>query len=185
MDDSRIVTLFLERDEEAIRQSQEKYGGYCRAISQRILSSEQDVQECVNDVWLAAWRSIPPNRPASLGLYLGKLTRRISVDRLRDACRLKRGGGEATLALEELEECLPSGADAERAVELAELTHAVDMFLAGLPKTQRDVFVCRYWFMASTEEIRQRFGFGESKVKSMLSRTRKKLLLYLEKEGLR
>lgn len=184
MDDARIVSLYWERNEQAIKESESKYGGYCHAIAYRILTDQEDADESVNDTWLAAWESMPPHRPSILATYLGKLTRRVSLNRWRDSNRDKRGGGEMSLSLDELAECVPDQQNVERAVELAELTDAVNRFLAGLPMIERDVFVCRYWFVASLREIGEKFEFSESKTKSMLFRTRKKLLAYLEKEGL-
>ena len=184
MDDARIVSLYWERNEQAIKESESKYGGYCHAIAYRILTDQEDADESVNDTWLAAWESMPPHRPSILATYLGKLTRRVSLNRWRDSNRDKRGGGEMSLSLDELAECVPDQQNVERAVELAELTDAVNRFLAGLPTIERDVFVCRYWFVVSLREIGEKFEFSESKTKSMLFRTRKKLLTYLEKEGL-
>lgn len=184
MDDAKIVALYWERNEQAIEESKSKYGGYCHAIAYRILADLGDSDESVNDTWLAAWESIPPHRPSVLATYLGKLTRRVSLNRWRDRNRDKRGGGEVSLSLDELAECVPSRQDVERIMELAELTDALNRFLAGLPEVERDVFVSRYWFLAPLREIGEKFEFSESKTKSMLFRTRKKLLAYLEKEGL-
>ncbi len=184
MEDREIVELYWARDERAVGETQTKYGPYCMAVARRIVTDGEDAAECVNDALLAAWRSIPPQRPAALAAYLGKLTRRIALNRLRDGNREKRGGGRVTLALEELGECVPGGTDAGAEAELSELTGAIDRFLGTLPGTERDVFVCRYWFLASVEEICGQFGFGESRVKSMLSRTRKKLKRHLKEEGM-
>lgn len=184
MDDARIVSLYWDRDEQAIEESESKYGGYCHAIAYRILTNQEDADESVNDTWLAAWESMPPHRPSVLSTYLGKITRRVSLNRWRDSNRDKRGGGEVSLSLDELSECVPDKQDVERAMELTELTEAVNSFLAGLPKIERDVFVCRYWFVASVREIGEKFEFSENKTKSMLFRTRKKLMAHLEKEGL-
>ena len=184
MDDARIVSLYWDRNEQAIEESKSKYGGYCQAIAYRILSDHEDANESVNDTWLAAWESMPPHRPAVLATYLGKITRHVSLNRWRDRNREKRGGGEVALSLDELAECVPDRQNMERTMELAELTEAVNSFLSGLPTIERDVFVCRYWFLASLREISEKFGFSESKTKSMLFRTRKKLLAFLEKEGL-
>lgn len=184
MDDARIVSLYWDRDEQAIEESESKYGGYCHAIAYRILTNQEDADESVNDTWLAAWESMPPHRPSVLSTYLGKITRRVSLNRWRDSNRDKRGGGEVSLSLDELTECVSDKQDVERAMELTELTEAVNSFLAGLPKIERDVFVCRYWFVASVREIGEKFEFSENKTKSMLFRTRKKLMAHLEKEGL-
>lgn len=183
MEDGEIVSLYWARDERAVAETRTRYGGYCRSIAGRFLSDERDCEECVNDVWLAAWRSIPPQRPEALKTYLGKLTRRAALNRLRDRGREKRGGGQAALCLEELSECLPGGTEAESGVELQELTQAIDAFLETLSVEMRDLFVCRYWFMVPVKELSVRFGFSESKVKSSLARVRGKLLRYLEKES--
>ena len=185
MDDVRIVSLYWDRNEQAIEESKSKYGGYCHAIAYRILTDHEDADESVNDTWLAAWESMPPHRPAVLATYLGKITRHVSLNRWRDRNRAKRGGGEVPLSLDELAECVPDRRNVERTMELAELAEAINSFLAGLPAAERDVFVCRYWFLASLREISEKFEFSESKTKSMLFRTRKKLLAHLEKEGLK
>lgn len=183
MEDAEIVALYWKRDEQAIGETEKKYGAYCRAIAGRILPDAEDARECVNDTWLGAWNSIPPHRPESLSAYLGKLARRISLNRRRDSGRDKRGGGEAALALEELAELLPGGRDTEAAVEERELTAALARFLARLPRAERDAFVCRYWHFCPVAEIGGRFGWTESRVKVMLFRTRNKLRDYLQKEG--
>lgn len=183
MEDRQIVDLYWQRSEKAISATADKYGGYCRAIADNILANAQDAEECVNDTYLGAWNSMPENRPARLAPYLGKLCRWLSLSRLKERGRLKRGGGEATLALEELSEVLDSGFRTERQLERRELARAINAFLAGLGETQRRVFLCRYWYMASVTEIAESFGFSQSKVSSMLHRTRQKLRKFLEEEG--
>lgn len=184
MEDERIVDLYWQRSEKAVSETSAKYGRYCYAIACRILSSTEDAEESVNDTWLDAWNSMPPHRPAVLPAFLGKLTRRIAIDRWRGRRAGKRGGGETALALEELEECISSGYDVEREIEERELLEKINRFLAGLPREERDVFVARYFFLAGVSEIGEKFSFSQSKVKSMLLRTRKKLRADLEKEGL-
>lgn len=184
MEDERIVDLYWQRSEKAVSETSAKYGRYCYAIACRILSSTEDAEESVNDTWLDAWNSMPPHRPAVLPAFLGKLTRRIAIDRWRGRRAGKRGGGETALALEELEECISSGYDVEREIEERELLEKINRFLAGLPREERDVFVARYFFLAGVSEIGEKFSFSQSKVKSMLFRTRKKLRADLEKEGL-
>ena len=166
MEDSAIVTLYWQRSEQAIAESDTKYGPYCGHIAYGLLQNSEDTQECVSDTWLAAWNAMPPHRPAVLRLFLGKLTRRLSLQRLRRQGRLKRGGGEAALALEG-----------------RELTRLLNRFLSGLPAAQRQVFLARYWYGAAVKDVARQFGYSESKVKSMLYRTREKLRLTLEKEG--
>ena len=184
MEDRKIVDLYWQRDENAIPETAAKFGGYCRTIAYNILSDAEDAEECLNDTWLRAWNTMPTNRPSRLAPYLGKLSRWISLTRLREKTSLKRGGGETELVLDELAEAVDSGADVEKAVELKELNAALRRFLKTLGETERQVFLARYWFIASIAEIAEKFGFSESKVTSMLHRTRKKLLGYLKEEGL-
>lgn len=184
MDDSQIVALYWERNENAIDATAAKYGRYCYTIAYNILSNREDADESVNDTYLSAWERIPPHRPSVLSTFLGKITRRISLNRWRKQTRAKRGGGEMPLALEELSECIPSHTSTEMIVEQKELTQAINSFLESLPQTERDIFVSRYWFLASVKDICANFNFTESKIKSMLFRTREKLKNHLKKEGL-
>lgn len=184
MDDSEIVDLYWARSEQAIAETAAKYGKYCRTISYNILANGADAEECVNDTYLHAWNSMPTHRPALLAPYLAKLTRWLSLTRLRSGSALKRGGGELAEALDELAGTLDSGVDTEKQLELRELNRAVRRLLDGLDKTERDVFLARYWYLAPLAEIAEKSGFTESKVKSMLHRTRKKLLRQLKEEGL-
>ena len=184
MEDRKIVDLYWQRDENAIPETAAKFGGYCRTIAYNILADAEDAEECLNDTWLRAWNTMPTNRPNKLAPYLGKLSRWISLTRLREKTSLKRGGGETELVLDELTEAVDSGADVEKAVELKERNAALRRFLKNLGETERQVFLARYWFIASIAEIAEKFGFSESKVTSMLHRTRKKLLAYLKEEGL-
>ena len=184
MEDTDIVELYWQRSQQAVPETAAKYGGYCRIVAYNILSTDEDAEECVNDTWLGAWNSMPQNRPRLLRPYLAKLTRWISLGRLRDQNCLKRGGGEVSLALEELSESLDAGFDLQRQIEMKELAAAIRRFTAELGEEQRQVFLARYWFMAPVEEIAGSFGFTPSKVKSMLLRTRRALRDYLEEEGL-
>lgn len=184
MEDCQIVTLYWQRNELAIRETDVKYGRYCHKIAYNILSNRQDAEECVSDTYIGAWNAIPPHRPAILQTFLGKLTRRISLNRWRNKTREKRGGNQTVLALDELSECVSDGADAEQVVLGKELAETVRHFLSTLPDQERDVFLSRYFFLASIGEISRSYGFSESKVKSMLLRTRRKLRTYLQKEEL-
>ena len=184
MDDAKIVDLYWSRSEQAISETESKYGRYCRTISYNILADTSDAEECVNDTWLKAWNSMPTHRPSLLAPYLGKLARWLSLNRLRDENSLKRGGGELPLALDELAETLDSGMDTARELEIKELNRELRRLLDELGKEERDVFISRYWYVASIAEIAEKSGFSESKVKTMLYRTRKKLLQQLKEEGL-
>lgn len=184
MEDAHIVDLYWARSETAIDATSEKYGKYCYAIAHNILTSAEDADESVNDTYLAAWNSMPPQRPSVLSSFLGKITRRISIDKWRARNAEKRGGGEIILALDELSDCVPFGTNVEQVIEAAELGKAIDRFVMALPLMERRVFICRYWYLDPIASICQRFGFSQSKVKVMLHRTRNSLRNYLEKEGL-
>lgn len=182
MDDAQIVTLYWARREEAIEESVRRYDGLCRHVIGTVLTDEQDAQECLNDVWNAAWNAMPPHRPEKLAPFLAKLARRAALHRLRTQTAQKRGGGEASLALEELAECLPCDGDTQHTVEQQELIRAVNVFLAELGKQERRVFLCRYWYFDSVADIARRFHWSESRVKMTCKRARQKLVAYLQKE---
>lgn len=184
MDDGSIVELYFARSEQAIKETDMKYGGYCYSIAYNILTNQEDCEESVNDTYLSAWNSIPPRNPNPLAPFLGKIVRHISIDRWRKNGALKRGGGEMPLALEELEGCVASGENLEERYEQKELICQVSKFVASLSDTERRVFVCRYWYLDSTAEIAKRFGYSENKVSSMLHRTRGKLEKHLMGEGI-
>ena len=184
MKDNEIIELYWNRDEAAIAATADTYGNYCYAIAYNILCNNEDAEECVNDTYLKAWNTMPSNKPKRLAPYLGKLTRWLSLNRLRDQDCLKRGNGELPLVLDELAETLDSGVDTEKEIELRELNREIRRLLKKLDKEERDVFLCRYWYIASIAEIAEKSGFTESKVKTMLHRTRKKLLKQLQEEGL-
>ena len=184
MNDKNIVDLYFNRDEEAITQTDKKYGRYCYSIAYNILTNKEDAEESVSDTYMTAWRAIPPRRPSVLSTFLGKITRHISIDRWRERSAYKRGGGEVTLALEELEDCVAGLQNVEMEYERKELIRAYVKFLDMLPDTERRVFLCRYWYVDSVEAIAEKFGFSQSKVKTMLYRTRAKLRKQLAEEGL-
>lgn len=183
MEDNRIVDLYWQRNESAINETATKYGKYLHSISFHILSNNEDAEECVNDTYNDAWQSMPPHRPSILSTFLGKITRRISIDLWRKHSADKRGGGEVALALDELDECVSGNSNVEDEIERQELQQKLNAFLMGLPRLERQVFMCRYWYMDSVSDIAKQFDFSESKVKSMLFRTRNKLRTMLEKEG--
>ena len=183
MNDKSIVDLYFNRDEEAITQTDKKYGRYCYSIAYNILMSKEDAEESVSDTYMTAWKAIPPRRPSVLSTFLGKITRHISIDRWRERSAYKRGGGEVTLALEELEDCVAGLQNVEMEYERKELIQAYVKFLDILPVTERRVFLCRYWYVDSVEAIAEKFGFSQSKVKTMLHRTRAKLRKQLAEEG--
>ena len=184
MNDSQIVALYWQRNEQAITETAEKYGNYCYTIAFRILTDKEDAEECVNDAWNGAWNSMPENRPEKLAPYLAKLTRWLSFNRLREKNALKRKGNETTVALEELSDCFDPAENVQREIEQKELSEAINTFLNNLDEEQRNVFVARYWFILSIREISEKFDISEGKVKSMLMRSRLRLKKYLEEEEL-
>ena len=183
MKDREIVELFLKRSEKAIREAENKYGRYCLSIAQWITASERDAEEVVSDTWLGAWNAIPPHEPSDLRTFLGKITRQNAIKCWRRRSAAKRGG-ETALALEELAGDIPSGGDPQAQAEAKELTQALDRFVRELPTAEKRVFLCRYWYLDPVADIAERFGYSQSKVKSMLARTRKKLKKLLLEEGL-
>ena len=183
MDDQSIVALFWDRSEQAIAETDRKYGAYCYSIAYHALANSEDAEESVSDTYMAAWNQLPPHRPSILATFLGKITRRISINRWKAKNTAKRGGGQITLTLEELDDCVDGKQNIERAYESHELVWAFNRFLETLPETERDVFLRRYWFFDSIADIAESFGFTQSKVTSMLHRTRGKLRKQLEKEG--
>ena len=183
MEDARIVELYWARSEKAIAETSEKYGKYCYAIAYNVLANHEDADERVNDTYLDAWNNMPPHRPSILSTFLGKITRRISIDKWRGRTAEKRGGGEIVLALDELSDCVPSSHNVEQEIEAAELAKVIDNFVMSLPLMDRRVFICRYWYLDPISAISQQFGFSESKVKTMLYRQRQRLLSRLEREA--
>lgn len=184
MEDTKIIDLYFARDQEAIAQTDKKYGPYCYRIAYNVLGNVQDAEESVSDTYLAAWNRIPPTRPEKLGSFLGKIARYISIDRWRSDRTKKRGGDAVALALEELGECIGGGTEPERAMEQKCIVKALNVFLARLSQEERNVFLRRYWFLDSSLTIAQRYACSESRITSMLFRTRKKLRKYFQQEGL-
>ena len=183
-EDQKIIDLYWNRSENAITETAVKYGRYCTSIAYGILKSREDAQECVSDAYLMAWNAIPPRRPADLGTYLGKITRNLSIDRLRTRNRDKRGGGEVPLALEELEEVVVGSDSPENEAVRKELVARLNRFLSELTQQERYVFVRRYWYLDSLADIAKNTGFSGSKVASMLYRLRGRLKKQLIKEEL-
>ena len=184
MEDSNIISLYLARSEQAIQETDNKYGRYCFQIAWNILDNRQDGEECVSDTYLTAWKSIPPTRPNSLSAFLGKITRHIALDRWRRRSAEKRGGGEVDVALEELEDCIEGTDTVEGTLQRKELQAALNRFLETLPERERVFFVSRYWYLRSVGEIAEKTGLSLGSVKTQLCRTRKKLRFFLEQEDL-
>ncbi len=184
MDDERIVELYWQRNESAISETKTKYGNYCYSVAYRILNNNEDAEECENDTYLEAWKTIPPQKPKFLSAYLGTITRQKSIDKWRKKTADKRGGGEFQLSIDELENCISDETTINDKLIAEEMAQKISEFLRTLPKNERNVFLRRYWYFDSITEICKRYGYGQSKVKMMLKRTREKLFSYLEKEGM-
>lgn len=183
MEDEHIVALYWEREESAIDETDRKYRRYLTRIARNILINEQDAEECVNDTYLRAWHAIPPHHPARLATFLGKITRRLALDRYAARTADKRGGGQMTELLEEWRDCLPAGSGDTVTDDLV-LKEAFNRFLRGLPAERRRIFLRRYWYADPIREIALDYGCGESRVKMLLLRTRRELKEFLEKESI-
>ncbi len=183
MQDDQIVALYWERNERAIQETQKQYGRYLFKIAYRILGEREDSRESVNDTYFKAWNMIPPARPAALSLYLGRITRQLSIDRLRTKNRKKRRATEYASSLSELEECISAGNTTEQYADIRLLAETLNTFLEGLSAEERGLFIGRYYYMDSVREAAFNYKMSESRAKSMLYRTRLKLRAYLEREG--
>jgi RNA polymerase sigma-70 factor (ECF subfamily) len=185
MEDSEIVALYWTRSADAVTESEAKYGTYCSAVALRILDSHEDAEECVNDTWLRAWESIPPQRPASLTAFFGTITRNLALDRRRKSRTGKAGGGTVALCLDELAECVGTEDSAlESAADRIALREALNRFLGTLKPMPRELFMRRYWGFSSERDISRSLGISVGAVKMSLGRTRKKLRDYLKREGI-
>ena len=184
MEDNEIIQLYFDRCEEAIAQTAQKYGKYCHTIAYNILHNVEDSEECVNDTYWKAWGAIPPSKPKILAAFLGKITRNLSLDKFRHYTAHKRGGGEMSLALEELGDCVSSFENTDDYVDSMFLVETLNQFLASLPAEQRKIFMRRYWYVSAVEEIANEYGISQSKVKMSLLRSRNKLKQVLEEEGI-
>lgn len=183
--DDYIVNLFWERDERAITETSRKYGAYCQSIALQILQNIQDAEECVNDTYLKAWDVIPPERPSKLGAFLGKITRNLALDKYKAYRAVKRGGSDFAVSLEELGDCIPdTSADIQSQANAEYIGKVINDFLKTQSTLARKIFVCRYFYSDSITDIAKRFSCSEGKVKSSLFRTRNKLKIHLEKEGI-
>lgn len=185
MEDEKIIDLYFQRDERALVETSGKYGNYCRSIARGILNDEETAKECFNDTLYRSWNAIPPTRPECLQTFLGKITRNLSLDRLRRDRSVKRGGGEAVVAIDELEECLADHIEGkpEQVVEDIVIREVIDKFLNGLSTQNRRIFIRRYWYFSSIRDIAELYDLSESNVMTNLSRSRAKLKEALEKAG--
>lgn len=182
--DAEIVLLFLQRSESALQAVSVKYGHICTSIAVNILGSAQDAEECVNDTWMRAWETIPPNRPENLCAYLSKIAKNISLSRLRYYHAKKRGGGQMPSIMSELGECVPGKGNVEKTTEFKLMSGAVNEFLDSLPQEKRDLFVLRYWYCLSVKDISCKTGLTRNYVSVTLVRTRRSLQRFLAEREL-
>lgn len=183
MEDSKIIQLYWDRDESAIPATSEKYGAYCTSIARNILKNEEDAEECVNDTYLNAWNSMPPQRPSILSAFLGRIARNLSFNRYKLLHTQKRGGGELPLVLSELGDCVSGRESVWQELDRNELLKEINEFLAGISKDKRQMFVRRYWYAESVRDIAKRFGVSEGSVTVTLKRVRKQLKEVLVGKG--
>ena len=181
--DGEIIELYWARNEDALRETELKYGAYLRTVADHILSSPRDSEECVNDTYWRAWNAMPPHRPTHLKILLAKIVRECSIDRYRRRIAQKRRTTQYDLALEELGECTGESSSAEEEMMAKELTEAVERFLREQSADNRRIFVCRYYFFDPIHDIAKFFVCSDSKIKSTLYRMRQNLREYLKNEG--
>lgn len=184
MNDEQIIGLYFGRDEMAITETRNKYGAYCTKIAMNILCDTFDSEECVNDTWFAAWRSIPPKKPSNLAAYLGKLTRNLSINRYKMKHANKRVNSEFTVSLDELGDCVSGDGLVENEEQIRLVGASISCFLRIQKPLDRRIFVCRYFYCDSVADIAQRFDISESHVKSLLFRMRAKLKTHLRKDDI-
>ena len=183
MEDEKIIALYWSRDQQALGESQRKYGAFCLRLSENILASREDAEECVSDTWLRAWDTMPPQRPNSLRAYLSRICRNLSLDRWRAKRAQKRGEGLEVL-LEELEDCVPAVPSAEAAAESREITRCIDQWLGTLEQEDRTAFLRRYWYGQQVKELAKQAGCAPQKMAQRLYRLRQSLRRALEEEGI-
>ncbi len=180
MEDVQIISLYERRNEQAISETERKYGGYCQSIAQNMLGFE-DAEECVSDTWLTAWNRIPPTRPQSLRAFLGGITRTLAISRWRGLHAQKRGEG-MTLLLTELDECLPTPHGVEDEYEGRELTRLLSDWLRALPREDRILFLRRYWYGVSVKQLAEEMNCTENQMAQRMRKLRTVLRQRLEQE---
>ena len=181
VDDERIIELYFKRDEAAIKETSDKYGRLCYFVANNILSCHEDSEECVNDTYARAWSSIPPNKPEKLGAYLAKITRNLALDRYNEQNAQKRRAQTDAVSLEELEAILSN--EGETPEDEIIMKECINSFLYSLDKEKRIVFVQRYFYMSSIEDIAKNNALKETNVKVILLRLRQKFKKHLKDYG--
>jgi len=182
--DNDIMELYFSRSENAIAETDKKYGAYCRSMTYSILGSREDSEECVNDTYLKVWDTIPPERPRKFGAFLSAIARNIALNMRRSRSAVKRGGGNAEAVYDEIAEVVADSSTVESEFDDRELVRTLNAFLASVGGEKQKIFMKRYYHFRSVSEIAEEMGISEEKVKTTLHRTREKLKKYLEKEGI-
>lgn len=183
MEDEQILDLYFARDEQAVAETDKKYGSYCFALANAILENREDAEETVSDTYLHAWNAIPPRRPGVFKMFLAKIARNLAFTRWRSLTAAKRGGGALELVLDELAECIPSGESVEDRLKGKELERTIRAFLNTLSQRDQNIFLRRCFYVEETELIAARYGMRPDTVRKILTRTRRKLKAYLTEEG--
>lgn len=184
MIDQAIISLFEQRNEQAITESVQQYGSLCRSVARGITGSDEDAEECLNDAMLAVWNAIPPAKPKNFCAYLLRMVRNSALDRYRAAHTEKRNAANIAGSIDELAEIIPDRGDVLNEIERREIIGIINLFLKELPQKQRDLFVQRYWYATDIATLSKIFHMTESHVTMTLSRLRKRLKKYLQKEEL-
>lgn len=182
MDDKQIIELYFERNEQAIKETETKYGAFCHRIAMNILGIHEDAEECVNDTYYSIWKQIPPTVPEVFKVYLGRITRNLSISRFR-AMRAKKRYSSMEIMLSELNDCVPSSSNVEQTIEVMQLSDYISEWLDSLPEEDCALFVRRYWFGDEVQELAKKCGITAAKMAQRMLRLRKSLKAALEQKG--
>ena len=184
MNDDRIIKLYFDRSEDAITETDKKYGGACRSVTYNILGSHEDSEECTNDTYMKVWDTIPPKKPAKLGAFVVTIARNLALNMYKAASRIKNGSGYKSVDFEEIALCLPAKESVESEVDRNIVLNAVEKFLSTQPRDKQIMFVRRYFYCSTYAEIAGDLNTSEDRVRKTLVRMREKLREHFEKEGI-
>lgn len=184
LSDEQIIDLYFAREERAIAETDRKYCQYLHTVAYNILANEQDSEECLQDTYLRAWNTIPPERPKMLLAFLSKITRNLSLNRYKAAKRQKRVPGQASVSLDELSECVSGDSDPVKEMQAAIVAQVINRYLDSIPERRMYVFVARYFYSLSIPQIAKRLSCSPTLVHREIDKIRKELRQCLQKEGL-
>ena len=184
MNDDRIIKLYFERSEDAITETDKKYGGACRSVAYNILGSHEDSEECTNDTYMKVWDAIPPKKPVKLGAFVVTIARNLALDMYKAANRIKYGRGYKSVDFDEIALCLPAKESVESEVDRKAVLNEVEKFLSKQPRDKQIMFIRRYFYCSTYAEIAGDLNTSEDRVRKTLVRMREKLREHLEKEGI-